>query len=249
MGQKISPISNRLGIIRGWDSNWFATKNCGDTIVEDAKIRKYLNARLAKAMLSRIVIERTLKLVTITICTARPGIIIGKAGSEVDKLKEELKSITDKDVQINIYEVKKPEVDAHIVAENIARQLEGKVAYRRACKMAIQSAMRAGAEGIKIQFSGRLNGAEMSRKELYKEGRTPLHTFRADIDYALAEALTKVGLIGIKVWICRGEVYGKKDLAPNFAKQKETGHQGENRGERNREGRGQRRGGFRNNKK
>jgi small subunit ribosomal protein S3 len=250
MGQKISPISNRLGIIRGWDSNWFATNNCGDTIVEDAKIRKYLNARLAKAMLSRIVIERTLKLVTITICTARPGIIIGKAGSEVDKLKEELKSITDKDVQINIYEVKKPELDARIVAENIARQLEGKVAYRRACKMAIQSAMRVGAEGIKIQFSGRLNGAEMSRKELYKEGRTPLHTFRADIDYALAEALTKVGLIGIKVWICRGEVYGKRDLAPNFAKQKETGHQGENRGERAaRNDRGQRRGGFRNNKK
>jgi small subunit ribosomal protein S3 len=250
MGQKISPISNRLGIIRGWDSNWFATKNCGDTVVEDSKIRKYLYARLSKAMLSRIVIERTLKLVTITICTARPGIIIGKAGSEVDKLKEELKSITDKDVQINIYEVKKPELDARIVAENIARQLEGKVAYRRACKMAIQSAMRVGAEGIKIQFSGRLNGAEMSRKELYKEGRTPLHTFRADIDYALAEALTKVGLIGIKVWICRGEVYGKKDLAPNFAKQKETGHQGENRGERGaRNERGQRRGGFRNNKK
>lgn len=223
MGQKISPISNRLGIIRGWDSNWFATKNCGDTVVEDSKIRKYLNARLSKAMLSRIVIERTLKLVTITICTARPGIIIGKAGSEVDKLKEELKSITDKDVQINIYEVKKPELDARIVAENIARQLEGKVAYRRACKMAIQSAMRVGAEGIKIQFSGRLNGAEMSRKELYKEGRTPLHTFRADIDYALAEALTKVGLIGIKVWICRGEVYGKVDLAPNFSQEKQSG--------------------------
>ncbi|MDO4496295.1 MAG: 30S ribosomal protein S3 [Bacteroidales bacterium] len=247
MGQKISPISNRLGIIRGWDSNWFANKNCGDIIVEDAKIRKYLNARLSKAMLSRIVIERTLKLVTITICTARPGIIIGKAGSEVDKLKEELKSITDKDVQINIYEVKKPELDAHIVAENIARQLEGKVAYRRACKMAIQSAMRAGAEGIKIQFSGRLNGAEMSRKELYKEGRTPLHTFRADIDYALSEALTKVGLIGIKVWICRGEVYGKKDLAPNFTRQKETGRQ-ENGERGSRENRGQRRGGFRNKK-
>ncbi len=249
MGQKISPISNRLGIIRGWDSNWFATKNCGDTIVEDAKIRKYLNARLSKAMISRIVIERTLKLVTITICTARPGLIIGKNGSEVDKLKEELKSITDKDVQLNIFEIKKPEIDARIVAENIARQLEGKVAYRRACKMAIQSAMRVGAEGIKIQFSGRLNGAEMSRKEMYKEGRTPLHTFRADIDYALAEALTKVGLIGIKVWICRGEVYGKRDLAPNFAKQKETGRQGENRGERGSRERGQRRGGFRNNKK
>ena len=250
MGQKISPISNRLGIIRGWDSNWFASKNCGDTIVEDAKIRQYLNTRLAKASLSRIVIERTLKLVTITICTARPGIIIGKAGSEVDKLKEELKKMTDKDVQINIYEIKKPEVDAAIVANNIARQVEGKVAYRRAVKMAIQSAMRVGAEGIKVQCSGRLNGAEMSRKEMYKEGRTPLHTFRADIDYALAEAITKVGVIGIKVWICRGEVYGKKDLAPNFAKQKETGHQGENRGERGaRNERGQRRGGFRNNKK
>ena len=249
MGQKISPISNRLGIIRGWDSNWFAAKNCGDTIVEDAQIRKYLNARLSKAMLSRIVIERTLKLVTVTVCTARPGIIIGKNGQEVDKLKEELKSITDKDVQINIYEVKKPELDARIVAENIARQLEGKVAYRRACKMAIQSAMRVGAEGIKIQFSGRLNGAEMSRKELYKEGRTPLHTFRADIDYALAEALTKVGLIGIKVWICRGEVYGKKDLAPNFSKQKESGHRSEH-GERSSRGdRGSRRGGFRNDKK
>ncbi len=238
MGQKISPISNRLGIIRGWDSNWFAGKNCGDTLVEDAKIRKYLNARLAKASLSRIVIERTLKLVTITICTARPGIIIGKAGSEVDKLKEELKKITDKDVQINIFEVKKPDLDASIVANNIARQLEGKIAYRRAVKMAIQSAMRAGAEGIKIQVSGRLNGAEMARSEMFKEGRTPLHTFRADIDYCLSEALTKVGLLGIKVWICRGEVYGKKDLAPNFAKQKETRATGSNN-------RGERRGGFR----
>ena len=162
-------------------------------------------------------------------------------------MKEELKSITDKDVQINIYEIKKPDLDATIVANNIARQLENKVAYRRACKTAIANAMRAGAEGIKIQFSGRLNGAEMSRKELYKEGRTPLHTFRADIDYCLAEALTKVGLIGIKVWICRGEVYGKKDLAPNFAKQKDTRSQG---GDRQREGRDrQRRGGFRNNKK
>ena len=247
MGQKISPISNRLGIIRGWDSNWFCSKNCGETIVEDSKIRKYLNARLANASLSRIVIERTLKLVTITICTARPDVNIGKGDKDVDTLKEELKSITDKDVQINIYEIKKPDLDATIVANNIARQLENKVAYRRACKTAIANAMRAGAEGIKIQFSGRLNGAEMSRKELYKEGRTPLHTFRADIDYCLAEALTKVGLIGIKVWICRGEVYGKKDLAPNFAKQKDTRSQG---GDRQREGRDrQRRGGFRNNKK
>ena len=216
MGQKVNPISNRLGIIRGWDSNWYGGKNYGDTLVEDTKIRKYLNARLAKASVSRIVIERTLKLITITVCTARPGIIIGKGGQEVDKLKEELKKITDKDVQINIYEVKRPELDAVIVASNIARQIEGKIAYRRAVKMAIASTMRMGAEGIKVQVSGRLNGAEMARSEMYKEGRTPLHTLRADIDYALVEALTKVGLIGVKVWICRGEIYGKKDLAPSF---------------------------------
>ena len=216
MGQKVNPISNRLGIIRGWDSNWYGGKNYGDTLLEDSKIRKYLNARLAKASVSRIVIERTLKLVTITVCTARPGIIIGKGGQEVDKLKEELKKITDKDVQINIYEVKRPELDAEIVASNVARQIEGKIAYRRAVKMAIASTMRMGAEGIKVQVSGRLNGAEMARSEMYKEGRTPLHTLRADIDYALVEAHTKVGVIGVKVWICRGEVYGKKDLAPAF---------------------------------
>jgi len=223
MGQKVNPISNRLGIIRGWDSNWYGGKNYGDILLEDSKIRKYLNARLAKASVSRIVIERTLKLITITVCTSRPGIIIGKAGSEVDKLKEELKKITDKEVQINIYEIKRPELDAVIVATNIARQLEGKIAYRRAVKMAIASTMRMGAEGIKVQISGRLNGAEMARSEMYKEGRTPLHTFRADIDYALAEALTKVGLLGIKVWICRGELYGKKDLAPSFTAQKDFG--------------------------
>ena len=223
MGQKINPISNRLGIIRGWDSNWYGGKNYGDTLLEDSKIRKYLNARLAKASVSRIVIERTLKLVTITVCTSRPGIIIGKGGQEVDKLKEELKNITDKDVQINIFEVKRPELDAVIVANNIARQLEGKIAYRRAVKMAIASAIRMGAEGIKVQISGRLNGAEMARSEMFKEGRTPLHTLRADIDYALAEALTKTGLLGVKVWICRGEVYGKRDLAPSFTNAKETG--------------------------
>jgi small subunit ribosomal protein S3 len=216
MGQKCNPISNRLGIIRGWDSNWFGGKNYGDKIVEDTKIRKYLNARLAKASLSRIVIERTLKLVTITVYTARPGIIIGKGGQEVDKLKEELKKITDKEVQINIFEVKRTEMDAIIVANNIARQLEGRIAYRRAIKMAIASTMRMGAEGIKIQIAGRLNGAEMARTEMYKEGRTPLHTLRADIDYAKAEALTKMGLLGIKVWICKGEVYGKRDLSPNI---------------------------------
>ena len=219
MGQKVNPISNRLGIIRGWDSNWYGGKNYGDALLEDSKIRKYLNARLAKASVSRIVIERTLKLVTITVCTARPGLIIGKGGQEVDKLKEELKKITDKDIQINIFEVKKPELDAVIVANNIARQVEGKIAYRRAIKMAIANTMRMGAEGIKVLISGRLNGAEMARSEMYKEGRTPLHTFRADIDYCHAEALTKVGLLGIKVWICRGEVYGKREEFPQKEKQ------------------------------
>ena len=198
--------------------------------MEDSKIRKNFNGRLAKTSVSRIVILSTLKLITITVCTSRPGIIIGKGGQEVDKLKEELKKITDKEVQINIFEVKRPELDAVIVANNIARQLEGKIAYRRAVKMAIASTMRMGAEGIKIQISGRLNGAEMARSEMYKEGRTPLHTLRADIDYALAEALTKVGLLGVKVWICRGEVYGKRDLAPSFTAAKETGRRNDNAG-------------------
>jgi len=219
MGQKVNPISNRLGFIRGWDSNWYGGNNYADKIGEDYKIRKYLNARLAKASISRIVIERTLKLITITVYTARPGIIIGKGGHEVDKLKEELKKITNKEVQINIFEVKKPELDANIVANNIARQIEGRISYRRAIKMAIASAMRMGAEGIKVTVSGRLGGAEMARSETYKEGRIPLHTFRADIDYALAEALTKLGLIGVKVWICKGEVYGRRDLSPNFEAQ------------------------------
>lgn len=222
MGQKVNPISNRLGIIRGWDSNWFGGKDFGDNLVEDQKIRQYLNKRLEKASVSRIVIERTLKLVTITICTARPGIVIGKGGADVDKLREELKNLFKKEIQINIYEVKKPDLDATIVGNNIARQLEGKIAYRRAAKMAIQNAIRSGAEGIKIQISGRLNGAEMRRKEMFKEGRTPLHTFRADIDYCQCEALTKVGLLGVKVWICRGEIYNKVDLAPNYAQEKES---------------------------
>ena len=231
MGQKVNPISNRLGIIRGWESNWFGGKNFGDNLVEDRKIRKYLNERLAKASVSRIVIERTLKLVTITICTARPGIVIGKGGQDVDKLKEELKKLYNKDIQINIFEVKRPELDANIVANSIARQVEGKISYRRAIKMAVQNTMRAGAEGIKVQITGRLNGAEMARKEMFKEGRTPLHTFRADIDYCQAEALTKVGLLGIKVWICRGEVYGKRDLIPNFTQEKQNG--GRSNGGRN----------------
>ena len=240
MGQKVNPIANRLGIIKGWDSNWFGGKSFGDKIVEDDKIRKYLNARLQKASISKIIIERTLKLVTVTISTARPGIIIGKGGQEVDKLKEELKKLTGKEIQINIFEVKRPEVDAVIVGQNIARQLEGRVSFRRAVKTAVASTMRMGAEGIKVQVSGRLNGAEMARSEMFKEGRTPLHTLRADIDYALVEALTKVGIIGIKVWICRGEVYGKRDLAPNFTSNVKEGR-GNNNG-------GPRKGGFRNKK-
>ncbi|MBO7502527.1 MAG: 30S ribosomal protein S3 [Paludibacteraceae bacterium] len=246
MGQKINPIANRLGIVRGWDSNWFGGKNYGDTLLEDSKIREYLNARLAEASISRIVIERTLKLVTVTVCTARPGYIIGKGGQEVDKLKEELKKLTkQEDVQINIFEVKRPELDATIVANKIARQLEGKIAYRRAIKMAIASTMRMGAEGIKVQVSGRLNGAEIARAEMFKEGRTPLHTLRADIDYCHAGALTKVGIIGVKVWICRGEVYGKKDLAPNYTQKQDGNRGGERRGDR----RDDRRGGFRRNRK
>lgn len=215
MGQKTNPIGNRLGIIRGWDSNWYGGKHYELKLVEDDQIRKYLNARLSKAGVSKIVIERTLKLVTVTIHTARPGIIIGKGGQEVDKLKEELKKVTKKEIQINISEIKRPEMDAVIVAGAIARQIEGRISYRRAIKTAIASTMRIGAEGIKVLISGRLAGAEMARREMIKEGRIPLHTLRADIDYAIAEAHTTYGRIGIKVWICKGEVYGKVELTPN----------------------------------
>lgn len=214
MGQKTNPIGNRLGFIRGWDSNWYGGNNYADKIEEDDQIRRYLNARLRKASVSKIIIERTLKLVTVTVQTARPGVIIGRGGSEVDKLKEELKKLTGKEVQINIYEIKRPELDARLVADSIARQIEARISFRRAIKMAVAGTMRMGAEGIKVTISGRLNGAEMARSETYKDGRTPLHTFRADIDYALAEAHTTYGRIGIKVWICRGEVYGKRDLSP-----------------------------------
>jgi small subunit ribosomal protein S3 len=221
MGQKTNPIGNRLGIIKGWDSNWYGGNDYSAKIVEDDKIRKYLLVRLAKASISKIIIERTIKLVTVTINTARPGVIIGKGGQEVDKLKEELKKITNKEVQINIFEIKRPELDAKLVADSIARQIEGRISFRRAIKMAIASTMRMGAEGIKVKISGRLNGAEMARNEMYKEGRTPLQTFRADIDYALSEAHTTYGRIGIKVWICKGEVYGKRDLSPNVGLQQQ----------------------------
>ena len=224
MGQKTNPIGNRLGYIRGWESNWYGGDNFGDKLAEDAKIRKYLKVRLIKGNVSRVAIERTLKIVTITIHTARPGIIIGKGGQEVETLKEEIKKITNKDIQINIFEVKRPELEATLVGDSIARQIEGRISYKRAIKMAIASTMRMGAEGIKVQISGRLNGAEMARSEMFKDGRTPLHTFRADIDYALAEADTTYGKIGIKVWICRGEIYGKRDLMSHFKSSKRGGN-------------------------
>ena len=214
MGQKTNPIGNRLGIIRGWDSNWYGGNDYGDKIAEDNKIRKYIHIRLSKASVSNVIIERTLKIITITITTSRPGIIIGKAGQEVDKLKEELKKITSKDVQINIFEIKRPELDAFLVGSSIARQIESRISYRRAIKMAIAATMRMNSEGIKIQISGRLNGAEMARSESYKEGRIPLSTFRADIDYAMVEAHTTYGRLGIKVWIMKGEVFGKRELSP-----------------------------------
>ena len=228
MGQKTNPIGNRLGIIRGWESNWYGGNDYGDKLAEDDKIRKYVRARLFKASVSRVIIERTLKLVTATITTARPGIIIGKGGTEVDKLKEELKKITGNDVQINIFEIKRPELDANLVASSVARQIENRISYKRAIKMSIQAAIRMNAEGIKIQISGRLNGAEMARSEHFKEGRIPLSTFRADIDYALVEAHTTYGRLGIKVWIMKGEVYGKRELSPLVGLEKKQGGKGGN---------------------
>ncbi len=215
MGQKVNPIALRLGIIRGWESNWYGGNTFSDKLVEDHNIRKYIDARIPKGGISKVIIERTLKRITLTVHTARPGVVIGKGGSEVDKIKEELKKLTGKDVQINIFEIKRPELDAKLVGESIAQQLQARISYRRAMKQAIASAMRVGAQGIKIKVSGRLGGAEMARTEQYKEGRIPLHTLRADIDYAISEANTVYGKIGIKVWIFKGEVYGKRDLSPN----------------------------------
>jgi len=232
MGQKANPIGQRLGIVKGWDSNWFGGKNFADKIVEDEKIRTYIRARLSKGSISKVVIERTMKLITVTIHTARPGIIIGKGGKEVDKLKEEVKKLTKKEVQINIFEIKRPELDARLVADSIARQIEGRISFRRAIKMSIASTMRMGAEGIKVKCSGRLAGAEIARVEGYMEGRVPLHTLRADIDYALSEAHTSYGRIGVKVWICKGELYGKRDLSPNAQAAAREKRQPSNQGER-----------------
>jgi small subunit ribosomal protein S3 len=236
MGQKSNPIGLRLGIIKGWDSYWYGGKDFSSKLVEDDAIRKYLEVRLAKAGISKIIIQRTLKMVTVTIFTARPGIIIGKGGAEVDKLKEELKKLTKKEVQINISEVRRPELDAQLVASNIARQIEGRVSFRRAIKTAIASSMRLGAEGIKVIISGRVGGAEMARSEMYKEGRIPLHTLRADIDYSLVEAHTTYGRLGIKVWIFKGEIYGKPELVSAGAPQAQTSgrHKGPARGGRQR---------------
>ncbi|RMD86818.1 MAG: 30S ribosomal protein S3 [Calditrichaeota bacterium] len=208
MGQKTHPIGFRLGVIKDWESNWFDEREFPKKLQEDLMLRRYIRSRLQNAAVSKIEIERTPQRITLTIHTARPGIVIGRKGAEVDKLKEELQRLTDKEVQLNINEIKKPELDAYLVAENIAQQLENKVSFRRAMKKAIMSAMRMGAEGIRVSCSGRLGGAEMARKEHYKEGRIPLHTIRADIDYAKATAKTQYGTIGVKVWICKGEVMG-----------------------------------------
>ena len=224
MGQKINPIGFRLGIIRGWDSNWYGGKDYGDKLVEDEKIRKYLTVRIPKGGIAKVIIERTLKRITLTINTSRPGIVIGKGGQEVDAIREEIKKITGKDVQININEIKRPELDARLVGENIAQQIENRFSYKSAIKNAIQGTMKMGADGIKVRISGRLNGGEIARSEMYKEGRTPLHTLRSNIDYALVEAQTVYGKIGIKVWLCKGEIYGKVDLSP----QTETDRKGPN---------------------
>jgi len=246
MGQKINPVGFRLGVVRGWDSNWYGGNTFSDKLVEDQKIREYVYARIPKGGIAKVVIERTLKRITLTIHTARPGVVIGKGGNEVDKIKEELKKITGKDVQINIFEIKRPELDAKLVGESIGQQIEARISYKRAMKQAIASAMRVGAEGIKVKVSGRLAGADMARTEQYKEGRIPLHTLRADIDYAISEAQTVYGKIGIKVWIFKGEVYGKRDLSPNVGlassnAQGQGGQGGDRRGGNDRGGR--RRGG------
>ncbi|MCB2200112.1 30S ribosomal protein S3 [bacterium] len=212
MGQKVHPVGFRLKVNKTWSSNWFDEKNFAAKLEEDLMLRRYLEKRLQNAGVARVEIERTPKMVTVSIHTARPGIVIGRKGSEVDKLKAELAHVTGKDVQLNIFEIKRPETEAALVAESIAHQLRGRVSFRRAMKKSIQAAMRMGAEGIKVMCSGRLGGAEMSRTEMYKEGRIPLHTLRADIDYAQETAKTTYGTIGVKVWVCKGEIFGRGEM-------------------------------------
>jgi small subunit ribosomal protein S3 len=210
LGQKTHPIGFRLGVVRDWESNWFGGRRFGDKLKDDMRLRRYIRSRLQKASISMIQLERdpSDKRITVTIHTARPGIVIGRKGAEVDKLKEELKRLTKREIQLNVNEIKRPELDAYLVAESVAGQLESKISFRRAMKKAIMSTMRMGAEGVRILCSGRLGGAEMARREQYKEGRIPLHTLRADIDFARATAKTTYGAIGVKVWICKGEVLG-----------------------------------------
>jgi len=213
LGQKTHPVGFRLGVIRTWNSRWYAEKSFADLLYEDMMIRRYLKKRLGHASLSNVGIERTVKEVTVNIFTARPGVVIGKKGEEVERIKGELQHLTGKDIYINIREIKRPEVDAMLVAENIARQLEKRVAFRRAMKKAVSSAMRLGALGIKIQCGGRLGGAEIARVEKTRDGRIPLQTLRADIDYAQARAETTYGTIGVKVWIFKGEIIKREDMS------------------------------------
>ncbi len=208
MGQKTHPVGFRLGFNKTWSSNWFDEKNFADKLNEDILLRKYIYKRLAHAAVDKIDIHRTSKKITISISTARPGIVIGRKGEEVDRLREEIRRLTGREIQINVNEIKRPELSARLVGRNIADQLVKKIAFRRAAKKAIQSTMRMGADGIKVTVSGRLGGAEMSRTESFHEGRVPLHTLRSDIDYALVEAHTTYGVIGVKVWICNGEAVG-----------------------------------------
>ena len=210
MGHKVNPIGLRLGINRTWDSRWFASKNYADLLHQDLKLRGYLRKRLQQAGVSRVVIERPAKRARVTIYTARPGVVIGKKGGDIEKLRSELSAMTDTDVHLNIIEIRKPEIDANLIAENIAQQLSRRVAFRRAMKRAVQSAMRLGALGIRINCAGRLGGAEIARTEWLRDGSIPSHTLRADIDYAEAEALTTYGIIGIKVWIYKGEVFARE---------------------------------------
>lgn len=209
MGQKTHPVGFRLGVINTWDSNWYDEKSFSQKLKEDSKIRNYLKKRLEKAGVAKVYIERTLKKITLTISTSRPGFVIGKSGKEITQLEEEIKKITNKEVKINVEEIKKPELNAHLVAENIAAQIANRVSFRRAMKGAITSTMRMGADGIKVMCGGRLGGAEIARSEQYKEGRIPLQTLRADIDYASVTSHTIYGAIGVKVWICRGEKHSK----------------------------------------
>ncbi|MBL0321354.1 MAG: 30S ribosomal protein S3 [Ignavibacteria bacterium] len=210
MGQKTNPIGLRLGIIRQWEANWFDEKNVAEKLQEDLMVRNYIKSRLKKAGVARIIVERTAKQLRVTINTSRPGVIIGRSGKDIAQLEEELRKITKKEVKILISEIKRPELDAQLVADNIAAQLEGRISFRRAMKNAVSSTMRVGAEGVRVMCSGRLGGADMTRQEQYKEGRVPLHTLRADIDYAQGRAETVYGSIGVKVWIWRVDVIGKQ---------------------------------------